>query len=83
MKNEFKDPICGMTVTAETAAATLERDGVQYHFCSLGCHDKFLKTDRPAAAAASGKVQAIGSRTTRQAATARSAAPALSAFTRG
>ena len=35
--NEFIDPICGMTVTPETAAGSLEVRGETYYFCSKGC----------------------------------------------
>ena len=63
MKNQFTDPICGMTVTAETAAATHEQDGVRYHFCNVGCRDKFVSQNRPAAPASSGSVQ-LGRRKT-------------------
>lgn len=63
MKNEFTDPICGMTVTSETAAATHEQDGVRYHFCAVGCRDKFVAQNRPASAASSGMVQ-LGRRRT-------------------
>ena len=37
---EPRDPVCGMTVTPETAIA-LEHDGRTYHFCCAGCKDKF------------------------------------------
>ncbi len=37
----MKDPICGMEVEAETAAATYEYDGRSYAFCSQGCLAKF------------------------------------------
>ena len=37
-----KDPVCGMTIDPETAAATVEHDGKTYHFCSAGCHDSFV-----------------------------------------
>jgi Cu+-exporting ATPase len=40
-KEEFVDPVCGMTVNPETAAGTSERDGVRYYFCSPGCKAKF------------------------------------------
>ncbi|HEU4596843.1 MAG TPA: YHS domain-containing protein, partial [Pyrinomonadaceae bacterium] len=40
-KEEFVDPVCGMTVNPETAAGTSERDGVRYYFCSTGCKEKF------------------------------------------
>tara|TARA_R110002126_G_scaffold10067_20_gene45188 strand:+ start:20732 stop:23227 length:2496 start_codon:yes stop_codon:yes gene_type:complete len=36
-----KDPVCGMTVTKESATAHLEHDGQSYWFCSLSCRDKF------------------------------------------
>lgn len=37
------DPICGMKVDPKKPAATLERDGQTYYFCSLGCRDQFQK----------------------------------------
>jgi Cu+-exporting ATPase len=63
MKNEFKDPICGMTAEAEMAAASYEHEGTLYHFCSVGCRDKFVSQNRPAPPAPSGLVQ-LGRRTT-------------------
>jgi Cu+-exporting ATPase len=35
------DPVCGMTVTPETAAASREVDGTTYHFCSAHCAASF------------------------------------------
>ncbi len=35
------DPVCGMTVAAETAAGTHEYEGTKYYFCTVGCRDKF------------------------------------------
>ncbi|MDO8777231.1 MAG: heavy metal translocating P-type ATPase [Burkholderiaceae bacterium] len=35
------DPVCGMTVQADKAAARLEFDGKLYLFCSTHCKDKF------------------------------------------
>src|SRR5688572_12483008 len=35
------DPVCGMTVRPEAAAATLLQNGETYHFCSRGCLEKF------------------------------------------
>ncbi|MFF5209062.1 heavy metal translocating P-type ATPase [Streptosporangium sp. NPDC000396] len=35
------DPVCGMRVEPRTAAASIERDGVTYWFCSIGCRDAF------------------------------------------
>jgi Cu+-exporting ATPase len=46
------DPVCGMQVDPATAAATAERDGTTYWFCSTGCRDAFLAA-RPATAPAS------------------------------
>ena len=36
-----KDPVCGMDIDPNTAAATEEYQGKTYHFCSTACHDKF------------------------------------------
>ena len=36
------DPVCGMSLEKDKAAATLEQDGVRYHFCSRGCRAEFL-----------------------------------------
>lgn len=35
------DPVCGMTVDPETAAAAVEHAGDAYHFCCEGCADSF------------------------------------------
>jgi len=35
------DPVCGMSVDPQSAAATVEHDDQTYHFCSQGCADKF------------------------------------------
>ena len=35
------DPVCGMEVTPETAAAAWEHDGTTYYFCSVGCMERF------------------------------------------
>jgi P-type Cu+ transporter len=40
-KTQHVDPVCGMTVDPSTAAATSERDGTRYYFCSTGCKEKF------------------------------------------
>ena len=37
----MKDPVCGMTVEAENAAAAWDHEGVTYYFCSLGCFERF------------------------------------------
>jgi YHS domain-containing protein/uncharacterized membrane protein YraQ (UPF0718 family) len=38
---EALDPVCGMTVTKESAAAQREHDGVTYYFCGQGCAASF------------------------------------------
>lgn len=35
------DPVCGMEIESESAAATVEHDGKTYYFCSMGCKTKF------------------------------------------
>jgi Cu+-exporting ATPase len=37
------DPVCGMTVEADTAAAAWEHEGTVYYFCSVGCMEQFRK----------------------------------------
>jgi Cu+-exporting ATPase len=48
------DPICGMTVNPETAAAIREADGVTYYFCSAHCTTTF-DADPPRYTTASAK----------------------------
>lgn len=36
-----RDPVCGMEVTPESAAARVEHAGHEHLFCSMGCADKF------------------------------------------
>lgn len=38
---EFIDPVCGMSVAPETAAAKYEYNNQTYYFCSIGCSNKF------------------------------------------
>ncbi|MBA3543554.1 MAG: YHS domain-containing protein, partial [Chthoniobacterales bacterium] len=38
----YIDPICGMEVDPENAAAMVERDGEKFYFCSTHCRDKFV-----------------------------------------
>ena len=35
------DPVCGMTVNPDSAAASLDHQGKTYYFCSRHCMDKF------------------------------------------
>lgn len=39
----YKDPVCGMDVTPESAAGQSEYNGQTYYFCSLGCKKAFDK----------------------------------------
>ena len=41
-ETSMKDPVCGMDVTPEKAAAKSEYEGQTYYFCSTHCHDKFV-----------------------------------------
>ena len=41
-----RDPICGMTVDPSNAAATVERDGKQFYFCSTHCRDQFVAREK-------------------------------------
>jgi len=38
---QAKDPVCGMIVVPQRAAARAEHDGKTYFFCSVGCSQKF------------------------------------------
>lgn len=40
---KFIDPVCGMKVSPETAAASLEFGGEKIYFCSKGCFETFKK----------------------------------------
>lgn len=39
------DPVCGMTVPFQHAAATAEREGTTYAFCSAGCKELYDEED--------------------------------------
>ncbi len=41
MKNTVRDPICGMDVDPENAAAVAERDGDTFYFCAEHSRDRF------------------------------------------
>jgi Cu+-exporting ATPase len=36
------DPVCGMRIDADDAAASAEYDGEVYYFCSEVCRDAFV-----------------------------------------
>src|SRR5205823_3181593 len=38
---KVKDPVCGMTVTPEKAAAKIEHAGKTHYFCSKSCAERF------------------------------------------
>ncbi|NNE66400.1 MAG: YHS domain-containing protein, partial [Pyrinomonadaceae bacterium] len=40
------DPICGMAVDTDDAAATAVRDGEKFYFCSKACSEKFAAQSR-------------------------------------
>jgi P-type Cu+ transporter len=39
-----RDPVCGMDIDPEGAAATAEHEGKTYYFCSHGCYERFIET---------------------------------------
>jgi Cu+-exporting ATPase len=43
VKAMAKDPICGMEVKEEEAAATYEYKGKTYYFCAVGCKERFAQ----------------------------------------
>ncbi|MGH2653347.1 MAG: heavy metal translocating P-type ATPase [Actinomycetota bacterium] len=38
-----RDPVCGMDIDPEGAAATAEHAGNRYYFCSRGCYQRFIE----------------------------------------
>jgi YHS domain-containing protein len=36
------DPVCGMRIDTEDAAATAEYQGRRFYFCSRACRDAFV-----------------------------------------
>jgi len=36
-----KDPVCGMEINVDSAAARSEHKGQTYYFCCVGCKTKF------------------------------------------
>ncbi|MEO8443320.1 MAG: YHS domain-containing protein [Betaproteobacteria bacterium] len=49
---DSKDPVCGMAVSAQSAAAAAVRGGNTYYFCSTTCRDKFEQAPEKYAGAA-------------------------------
>jgi Cu+-exporting ATPase len=38
---ESIDPVCGMTVTPDSAAGSVEHNGTRYYFCNPSCLERF------------------------------------------
>lgn len=36
-----KDPVCGMEIDSESAAASSDYEGTTYYFCAVGCKEQF------------------------------------------
>lgn len=43
MAGTYKDPVCGMDVSPESASGKFDYKGVTYYFCSPGCRRSFEK----------------------------------------
>ncbi len=43
MAEKVKDPVCGMEIEIQQAAAKTEYQGKTYYFCSPGCKTAFEK----------------------------------------
>ena len=43
MANKVKDPVCGMEIDPQTAAATSTYQGQPYYFCTTACKKAFDK----------------------------------------
>jgi Cu+-exporting ATPase len=41
------DPVCGMRIEEDDAAATVEHEGKMYYFCSESCRDTFVANPAP------------------------------------
>lgn len=45
-----RDPVCGMRISAQSAAASVEHEGAMHFFCASGCKERFLAVHQAAAA---------------------------------
>ncbi|MFB0514993.1 MAG: YHS domain-containing protein, partial [Candidatus Neomarinimicrobiota bacterium] len=59
IEQHYHDPICGMTVTPETAVGTQEWEGTTYGFCSRHCQELFASDPARFAALAAERYPAI------------------------
>ncbi|MBN2536791.1 YHS domain-containing protein [candidate division WOR-3 bacterium] len=41
MSDKHVDPVCGMEVTEEEAACSVEFQGKKFYFCNEACRDQF------------------------------------------
>lgn len=39
----YKDPVCGMEISRNTAPSETEYEGKTYYFCAPVCRDQFLE----------------------------------------
>ena len=44
------DPVCGMSIDPQSAAAVVIRNGSAVHFCSIGCKEQFDASPESSAA---------------------------------
>lgn len=42
MSDTVRDPVCGMEIRPEDAAASEEHDERTFYFCSHACHETFV-----------------------------------------
>ncbi|MBI3970530.1 MAG: heavy metal translocating P-type ATPase [Chloroflexi bacterium] len=74
-----RDPICGMEITADEAAATRTVDGVTYYFCAARCAEQFDREGTaPARAAPSNTTHSTAMPSTTSVASATSATTGVS-----
>lgn len=49
MATTVKDPVCGIDIDPDAAAAREEFEGKTYYFCSHACHESFKANPRQCA----------------------------------
>ena len=42
-----RDPVCGMRISAHSAADSVQQDGKTYYFCASGCKEQFRAKAQP------------------------------------
>ncbi|HEY7224157.1 MAG TPA: XdhC family protein [Micromonosporaceae bacterium] len=58
---EARDPVCGMTVPADSSSRPYEFEGVTYYFCCPGCRRSFVRDPHAYLSAESGDAQPVRS----------------------